>query len=384
VPLVVWASEKIGRPVKWTCERSEGHVADDQARDMHVEGTLALDENGKFLGLRLVSNNNVGAFITMIGFLSTNGVASAVTGPYSTPSVHGVGRAVLTNTVPVSNYRAPGGAPSAYVIERMVDIAAAEMGIDPAEIRKRNLIPAEQMPYRCPTGETYDCGDFEKVLNKCLETADYRDAQKRREAARSQGCLYGIGVSMAVDPSAGPSPETAELRFDPGGDLTILCGTTAGGQSHETIYTQIVSDKLGIDSNRITVIEGDTSKLSWGTGTGAARSATIGGTVVFRAAEKIIDKAKRIAAHMLEAAADDIEFKDGVFRIAGTDREVTISAVTEAAFLPNQLPPDLEIGLYETATWSPEVANVPNAANLCEVQIDPDTGVAQIKRYFSV
>ncbi|MEC9077697.1 MAG: molybdopterin cofactor-binding domain-containing protein, partial [Pseudomonadota bacterium] len=250
--------------------------------------------------------------------------------------------------------------------------------------RKRNLIPAEQMPYRCPTGETYDCGDFEKVLNKCLETADYKDAQKRREAARSQGCLYGIGVSMAVDPSAGPSPETAELRFDPGGDLTILCGTTAGGQSHETIYTQIVSDKLGIDSNRITVIEGDTSKLSWGTGTGAARSATIGGTVVFRAAEKIIDKAKRIAAHMLEAAADDIEFKDGVFRIAGTDRVVTISAVTEAAFLPNQLPPDLEIGLYETATWSPEVANVPNAANLCEVQIDPDTGVAQIKRYFSV
>ena len=155
-------------------------------------------------------------------------------------------------------------------------------------------------------------------------------------------------------------------------------------QSHETIYTQIVSDKLGIDSDRITVIEGDTSKLSWGTGTGAARSATIGGTVVFQAAEKIIDKAKRIAAHMLEAAADDIEFKDGVFRIAGTDREVTISAVTEAAFLPNQLPPDLEIGLYETATWSPEVANVPNAANLCEVQIDPDTGVAEIKRYFSV
>ena len=384
VPLVAWASKKVGRPVKWTCERSEGHVADDQARDMHVEGTLALDENGKFLGLRLVSNNNVGAFITMIGFISTNGIASAVTGPYSTPAVHGVGRAVLTNTVPVSNYRAPGGAPSAYVIERMVDIAAAEMGIDPAEIRKRNLIPAEQMPYRCPTGETYDCGDFETIFNKCLETADYEGACKRREAARSDGFLYGIGVSMAVDPSAAPSPETAELRFDPGGDLTVLCGTTAGGQSHETIYTQIVSEKLGIDSERITVIEGDTSKLSWGTGTGAARSATIGGTVVFRAAEKIIDKAKRIAAHMLEAAADDIEFKDGVFRVAGTDREVTISTVAKAAFLPNQLPSDLEVGLYETATWSPEVANVPNAANLCEVQIDPDTGVAQIKRYFSV
>lgn len=163
-----------------------------------------------------------------------------------------------------------------------------------------------------------------------------------------------------------------------------MCGTTAGGQSHETIYTQIVSEKLGIDSDRITVIGGDTSKLSWGTGTGAARSATIGGTVVFQAMEKIIDKAERIVAHMLEDAADDIEFKDGVFPIAGTDREIIISAVAEAAFLPNELPQDLEIGLYATATLSPGEANVPNAANLCEFQIDPDTGVAQIKRYFSV
>ena len=211
-----------------------------------------------------------------------------------------------------------------------MDIAAAEMGIDPAEIEngilsgRTNALP---LPNRA-----FDCGDFEKVLNKCLETADYKGAQKAQRGCAFRRFLYGIGISMAVDPSAGPSPETAELRFDPGGDLTILCGTTAGGQSHETIYTQIVSDKLGIDSDRITVIEGDTSKLSWGTGTGAARSATIGGTAVFQAAEKIIDKAKRIAAHMLEAAADDIEFKDGVFRIAGTDREVTISAVTEAAF----------------------------------------------------
>ncbi|MEK9684370.1 MAG: xanthine dehydrogenase family protein molybdopterin-binding subunit [Rhodospirillaceae bacterium] len=384
IPLAVWASKRFGRPVKWTCERSEGHLADDQARDMHVEGTLALDENGKFLGIRLVSNNNVGAFITMIGFLSTNGIASAVSGPYMTPAVHGVGRAVLTNTVPVSNYRAPGGAPSAYVIERLVDIAAAEMGIDPAELRRRNLIPAEKMPYKSPTGETYDCGEFGKVLEKCIHFSDYAGAKQRQSAARSAGLLYGIGVSTAVDPSAGPSPETAELRFDPGGDLTILCGTTAGGQSHETIYTQIVSEKLGVDSDRITVVEGDTSRLSWGTGTGAARSATIGGTVVFKAAEKVIEKAKKIAAHLLEAAADDIEFENGIFRIAGTDREVSMASVVETAFTPNKLPADIEIGLYETATWSPDVANVPNAANICEVQIDPDTGVTEIKRYYSV
>ncbi len=384
VPLVAWASKRVGRPVGWTCERSEGLVSDDQARDMVVDAAIGLDADGNFLAMRLSSNNNVGAYITMIGFLSTNGIANAVCGTYRTPAVHGRGAAVLTNTVPVSNYRAPGGAPGTYVLERIIDMAAHEMGIDPADIRRRNLIPASAMPYRPPLGPAYDSGEFEAVMDKCLAMSDYAGAPTRKDRATARGKLRGIGVSTTVDPSAGPSPETAELRFDPGGTVTVLVGSTAGGQSHETIYTQIVSDRLGLDAETIRVIEGDTGKLSWGTGTGAARTATIGGTVVFKAVEKVIDKAKRIAAHLLEAAEDDMEFADGVFTVAGTDRAVAFPDVARTAFMPAKLPPDIEIGLYETATWSPEVGNIPNSCHVCEIEIDPDTGVIEIVDYNAV
>jgi carbon-monoxide dehydrogenase large subunit len=384
VPLVAWASKRVGRPVAWTCERSEGLVSDDQARDMVVDAEIGLDDDGNFLAMRLSSNNNVGAYITMIGFLSTNGIAHSVCGTYRTPAVHGRGAAVLTNTVPVSNYRAPGGAPGTYVLERIIDMAAHEMGIDPAEIRRRNLIPASAMPYRLPINQAYDCGEFEAVMDKCLEMSDYIGAPARKDQAKARGKLRGIGISTTVDPSAGPSPETAELRFDPGGTVTVLVGSTAGGQSHETIYTQIVSDRLGLDAETIRVIEGDTDKLSWGTGTGAARTATIGGTAVFKAVDKVIDKAKRIAAHLLEAAEDDMEFGDGAFTVTGTDRTVAFSEVAQTAFMPNRLPPDIEIGLYETATWSPDVQNIPNSCHVCEIEIDPETGVIEIVDYNAV
>ena len=384
VPLVAWASRRVGRPVGWTCERSEGLMSDDQARDMVVDAQIGLDKDGNFLAIRLSSNNNLGAYITMIGFLSTNGIAHSVCGTYRTPAVYGCGAAVLTNTVPVSNYRAPGGAPGTYVLERIIDMAAHEMGIDPAEIRRRNLIPASDMPYQPPLGTPYDCGEFEAVMDKCLAMSDYAGAPSRKDQAMAQGKLRGIGISTTVDPSAGPSPETAELRFDPGGTVTVLVGSTAGGQSHETIYTQIVSDRLGLDAETIRVIEGDTDKLSWGTGTGAARTATIGGTVVLKAVNKVIDKAKRIAAHLLEAAEDDMEFANSVFTVAGTDRKVSFDDVARTAFIPDQLPPDIEIGLYETATWSPEVGNIPNSCHVCEIEIDPDTGVIEIVEYNAV
>jgi carbon-monoxide dehydrogenase large subunit len=240
------------------------------------------------------------------------------------------------------------------------------------------------MPYRVPTGGAYDCGEFEAVLDKALAQADYAGAAQRKAAARARGKILGVGVSSTVDPSAGPSPETAELRFDPGGTVTILVGSTAGGQSHETIYTQIVSDRLGLEAEAISVVEGNTDALSWGTGTGAARTATIGGTAVFKAVDKVIAKGKRIAAHMLEAAAADIEFADGAFRVAGTDRAVGFADVAKTAFKPDKLPPDIEIGLYETATWSPDVQNIPNSAHVCEVEIDPDTGKVEIVRYTAV
>ncbi|MDA0240410.1 MAG: xanthine dehydrogenase family protein molybdopterin-binding subunit, partial [Proteobacteria bacterium] len=295
VPLIAWAAKRVGRPVKWTCERSEGHMADDQARDMVVDAELALDEDGKFLGIRYSGNNNVGAFVTMIGFLSTPGIAGALCGTYDMPAAHGTAAAVMTNTVPVSNYRAPGGTPGTYVLERIIDIAASELGLDPAEIRRRNLIPADAMPYTLPIGSSYDCGEFEAVMDKCLALSDYAGGAARIEEAKSRGKLRGIGLSTTVDPSAGPTPETAELRFDPGGTATIVVGSTAGGQSHETIYTQIISDRLGMEAEDIRVIEGDTDKLAWGTGTGGARTATIGGGAVYRSVDKVIEKGRRIA-----------------------------------------------------------------------------------------
>jgi len=263
-------------------------------------------------------------------------------------------------------------------------MAARETGLDRVDIRRKNLIPADAMPYRLPTNATYDCGEFEAVMDKCLARSDYAGREARRSQTEAAGKLRGIGVSSTVDPSAGPSPETAEVRFDPGGAATIIVGSTAQGQSHETIYTQIVSEKLGMEVENLRVIEGDTEKLSWGTGTGAARTATIGGTAVYKAVEKVIEKGRRIAAHMLETAESDIEFDDGVFSVAGTDRSVSITDVATTAFDQTKLPPEIEIGLYETATWSPDVNNIPNSCHVCEVEIDPETGAIEIVKYTAV
>ncbi|MEE2761767.1 MAG: xanthine dehydrogenase family protein molybdopterin-binding subunit [Pseudomonadota bacterium] len=384
VPLIAWASKKTGRPVKWVCERSEGHMADDHGRDMVIQAELGMDKNGKFRAARFRSNNNVGAYLSMIGFLSTRGITGAMCGPYTTPVIHGEGAAVMTNTTCVSNYRAPGGAPGSYVLERIIDMAARKTGLDRVEIRRKNLIPADAMPYRLANNASYDSGEFEAVMDECLSRANYAGSDARRKLSEIAGKLRGIGISTTVDPSAGPSPETAELRFDPGGSATIIVGSTAQGQSHETIYTQIVSEKLGLEVENLRVIEGDTDKLSWGTGTGAARTATIGGTAVYKAVEKVIEKGRRIAAHILETAESDIEFNDGVYSVAGTDRSVTITDVAETAFEPSRLPQDIEIGLYETATWSPDVQNVPNSCHVCEVEIDPETGAIEIVRYTAV
>ncbi len=384
VPLVAWAAKRVGRPVKWNCERSEGHMADDQARDIVFETRLGLDDDGKFQALDMAAQNNAGAYLTMLASVPPPGLANSVVGVYATPAVHGQCQAVMTNTVPVSNYRSPGKTPSSYAMERIIDIAAQKIGMDPAEIRRRNLIPADAMPYSLPVGGAYDCGEFEKVLDKCLTMADYDNRETRRKEAKARGKLLGIGLSTTVDPSAGPSPETAEMRFDPGGNLTVLVGSTAGGQSHATIYTQIVSDKLGVEAEDVRVIEGDTEKLSWGTGTGAARTATIGGTAVFKATEKVIEKGRRITAHLLEAAPADIEFEDATYTVSGTDKSIPFGEVAQSAFVPSKIPPGEEMGLFETATWTSEVFNIPNSAHVCEVEIDPETGTVEIVNYTAV
>jgi carbon-monoxide dehydrogenase large subunit len=284
----------------------------------------------------------------------------------------------------MANYRGPSGTPGAYVLERLMDLAADEVGLDPTEIRRRNYIPADAMPCKLANGNTYDCGEFEAVMDECLVRADYAGTAKRREDAKARGKLYGVGVSSTVDPSGSPAPEAVELRFDPGGAVTVLAASTAGGQSHATIYTQIVSDMLGIDAESIRVVEGDTSRHSWGSGTGAARTATICGSTVLKAAEKIIEKGRRIAAHLLEAEVDDVEFDDGNFRVPGSNRSVGFDEVAKTAFQPGKLPKDFEFGLYETASWTPTTSNIPNAFHVCELEIDPETGVTEIVRYTTV
>lgn len=384
VPVVAWASKRLGRPVKWNCERSEGHIADDQARDVVVEGEIGFDDDGKILAFRYNSHANVGAYLSMNGFGTPNGVASAMVGTYVVPTMHGRSAAVLTNTCPMANYRGPSGTPGTYVQERLVDMAASKLNMDPSEFRRRNYIPASAMPVKLANGQSYDCGEFETVMDKCLELSDYKNIAARREEAKSRGKLLGVGVSSSVDPSASPAPEMAELRFDPGGTVTVLTASTAGGQSHQTIYTQIVSDILGIDAETIQCVEGDTSKHSWGSGTGAARTATICGTVVMLATEKTREKGRKIAAHMLEAAETDIEFDDGKYRVAGTDREISFTDVAKTAFKPERLPEGMEFGLNESASWTPETTNIPNTYHVCELEIDPDTGKSQLVRYAAI
>ncbi len=382
--LSAWASRRLQRPIKWTCERSEAHIADDQARDMVMDVELALDTDGIFTGIHLSATANTGAFLAMRAYVTPPGVAGSLCGPYAVKALHGQAVSVFTNTVPVSSYRGPARAPVTYVLERIIDIAARELGIDPAEIRRRNLIAAEAMPYATPLNVIYDCGEFERVLDTCLLRADYTGAPVRKAEAAARGRRRGIGVCTAVDASAPPSPETAEVRFDPQGTATILVGSTAQGQSHETIYTQLVSNALGLDANAIRVVEGDTDRLSWGEGTGASRTATIGGSAVAKAVEKIILKGKRIAAHLLETAEADIDFADGRYGVVGTDRAVEFLDVAKTAFIPSKLPKGIEPGLFETASWAPEVYNFANGCHICEIEIDPETGQVQIVRYTGV
>jgi carbon-monoxide dehydrogenase large subunit len=385
VPLVAWAAKVTGRPVKWVCERSEAQIADDQARDLLVDGEIGIDGDGRIQAVRVSSVGNIGAFLSMQGFGAPAGVAaSALCGTYNVPAGHGRSSAVFTHTCPMANYRGPSGVPGVLVLERLVDMAARKLGLDPIEFRRRNYISPQAMPVRLPNGLTYDCGEFEAVMDKCLQLADYAGIVRRREEAQARGMLFGVGVSSSVDPSGSPVPECAELRFNPGGTVTILAASTAGGQGHATIYTQIVSETLGIDASKISVIEGDTSTMAWGSGTGAARTATLSGTVVLMAAQKVREKGRRIAAHALEAAPEDIDFNDGVYTVAGTDRRITFDQVAKLAFQPAKLPKGMEFGLYEVANWEPETGNIPNSFQVCEMEIDPETGQSQITRYTAV
>jgi aerobic carbon-monoxide dehydrogenase large subunit len=384
IPLVAWASKRIGRTVKWTCERTEGFVADDHARDNVSDAELALDAEGQFLALRVRTNASVGAYLAFMGHAPPTGNIGTMAGQYRTPAMHVVVNGVFTNNNPVSPYRGAGRPEAAYIMERLVHIAATQLGKDPVELRRRNLIAPEQMPFKTGLTFTYDCGEFEQLMDDCLERSEHATFEMRRAEAAARGKLRGIGVSSTIEVAAGPQPETAELRFDASGTLTILVGTTPHGQGHETIYKQLVCEVLGLEPHRVRVIEGDTDKVSFGTGTGGSRSATLGSAAVMAGVDKVVSKGRLIAAHALECAVEDIEFSNAEYRVVGTDRQVDFHQMALDAFNPAKLPPGVEPGMYELATFNPTAANFPNGCQVCEVEIDPDTGVIEMLRHTTV
>jgi carbon-monoxide dehydrogenase large subunit len=380
--LVLWAAKKIRRPVKWACERREAIPADEHARDNVTEAELAVDAEGRFLGLRAKTLANVGAYVSSDrNLLATFSNVVTLVGVYAFPAAHVEVLSVLTNTNSTAPYRGAGRPEATYVLERLIDDAGRELGLDPVELRRKNLIPASAMPYKTPLGVSYDCGDFPKNMEDALKVADVAGFAARREASRARGLLRGIGIVNAIERAAGPQPEFAEVRFSPSGTATILMGSKNQGQNHETTFKQILHERLGIDPKDVRYIDGDTDRVAFGMGTMGSRSTVIGGTALWMAADKVIAKGKKIAAKMLEAAEADIAFTDGRFAVAGTDRGLTLREVARAAFQPPQLPPGVEPGLYETGTFSPKQDTWPNGCHVCELEIDPDTGVVTLDRY---
>ena len=380
VALVLLASKRIGRPVKWTSTRSESFLCDAQARDNVTEAELALDKEGNFVGLRVKTIAAIGAYL-QTGMPAFTGNIGTLAGVYRTPAIHADVSAVYTHTNPVRPYRGNGRPEAAYVIERMVDLAADELGIDPAELRRRNYIASGAMPFKTGLTFTYDSGEFEKSMDMALGLADFAGFEHRRQEARKRGKLRGNGLSNTIERAAAQGFEGAEIRFDKSGTATLLSGSVTQGQGHETIFKQIMCDHLGIDPQEVHYIQGDTDEVFVGEGTGGSRSATIGGSAVMIAAERITEKAKHIAAHILQLDADEISFADGVFSSPKSNRTLTIKEVAKEAMEPANLPKGIDVGLIATATYFAPVQNFPNGCHICELEIDEETGEVEIVRY---
>jgi carbon-monoxide dehydrogenase large subunit len=397
--VVTFAAARVGRPVKWVSERSEGFVSDAHGRDHVTEGALALDKEGRFLGLKVATIANMGGYLSTFGpNIPTNLYAPLLAGPYLTPAIHCEVKGVFTTTQPVDAYRGAGRPEATFVLERLVDIAAIEMGIDKAEIRRRNMIPASAYPYQTPVLMEYDSGDPLGSLAKALDLADWAGFAARKSASAKAGKLRGIGLSTYVE-ACGLAPsriaaslgargglfESATIRVHPTGEITVLIGTHNHGQGHETTFAQIVSDRLGVSADQIEIVFGDTDKVQFGLGTYGSRSLAVGGTALFKAADKVIAKGKKIAAHMLEAAETDIVFEEGSFAVAGTDKAKSFAEIALSAHMPVNYPLEtLEPGLEEQAFYDPVNFTFPGGAHVAEVEIDPSTGMVKLAGYTAV
>ena len=384
--LALWGSEITGRRVRWTAERSEGLTSDEQGRGSTGFAELGLDKDGKFLALRAQWQSAIGAYYpTDRPTIPLTIGLGCLVNTYGIPAIHARVVAVLTNTMTTAPYRGGSRPEPIYVTETIIDKAARELGIEPVELRRRNTIPASAMPFTTALQQTYDSGDFVRNFEDCLTLGGYLQVPERRAAAKRRGKLLGIGVATAVAATGGRDYEHAEIRFDPSGGVVLMTGSMDHGQGHGTTFKQILSEKLGLDADLIRYRYGDSDLVTMGIGTFGSRSAQLAGSAIVVAADRLIDKGRKIAAHMMEAAATDVVFEDGRFAIAGTDRSVTVAEVARQSFDSNYLPNDIEAGFSERANFGPAgSATFPSGAHLCEVEIDAETGAVALTRYAAV
>jgi carbon-monoxide dehydrogenase large subunit len=394
--IVTWAAGKLRRPVKWKADRSESFMSDAHGRDHVTHVELALDRDAKFLALKVSTIANMGAYLsTFATCIPTYLYGTLLAGTYTTPAIYVETKAVFTHTVPVDAYRGAGRPEATYLLERIVDLAADELGMDPAELRRRNFIPADAYPYQTPVALQYDSGDYGATLALALKAADYAGFEARRREAASRGKLRGLGIATYIE-ACGIAPsavvgslgaraglfESAAVRVHPTGSVSVLTGSHSHGQGHETTFSQLVADTLGIPIESVEIVHGDTAKIPYGMGTYGSRSLAVGGTAIVKAMDKVVAKGRKIAAHLLEAAEADVEFKDGKFTVAGTDRSTTLGEVALTAYVPHNFPHDeLEPGLDETAFYDPKNFTFPSGAHIAEVEIDPETGHVAIVNF---
>jgi len=383
--VALWAARKLGRPVKWTSERAEGLLSDTHGRDHVTHAELALDAGNRFLAVKVSTIANLGAYLSNFApFVATDAGVGMLPGVYAIPAAYSEVKGVFTNTAPIDAYRGAGRPEAIYVIERLVDAAARELAMDPAELRRLNYIRPEAMPYTTAMGLPYDSGDFAGAMDAALERADRAGFAARRDAAREAGKLRGFGIAYYIEVCGGGAEERASVRLEPKGGVTVTVGSQNNGQGHETAYAQLVEERLGVPFENIRVFQGDTDIVGFGRGTGGSRALAVGGNAVIAASQKVIEKAKRIAAHKLEAAEADLEFADGVFTIAGTDRRMTMLEVAAEAFMMANLPEGMEPGLDEMAYYMPKGATFPNGCHVCEIEVDIETGLPRIVDYVVV
>jgi len=380
----LFAARQLARPVKWTSDRNEAFQSDAQGRDHVTVAEMAMDDEGRFLGLRVHTIANIGAYLSNFGvYVPTGAYTPMSSGLYAIPAIVNEVKCVFTNTVPVDAYRGAGRPEAAYMIERLVDECGHVTGLGQREIRLRNFVTPAQLPYDTKLGRVYDSGDFARILQQATAAADWAGAEARRSAARGRGKLLGIGLASYVEACSGRGEEEARLTLDADGGVTLIIGTMSNGQGHHTAYGQIINDQLGVPPEKVRMIQGDSDIVKRGGGTGGSRSLLMGGVAVERGSLDLVEKTRKIAGHLLETAEADIEFADGTFTVVGTDRTVTLEAVGKAIAEGN-LPGDLAEGLEGVGEYKAEALTYPNGCHVCELEIDEDTGEIDITRYVVV